>query len=273
MANDAPVIQNSKMLLLSLGLAAIVVILYNVHVAQIRNACQPKMVELLQYRIAQRPGDVVRRDDVIPVKVAAEFADGYKGIETPDHMDFEDRSRSFKLTRGVGQGRWVRTDDFDGGDTPSVSVPPHQVLVTIPIDPKSCPGRLLHLYNRVNILGEVQVTPGNYRTIRLINGLQIQAIGGKTTADFPRQGDDSVATFRDVGVLMPEEISAQWQNVLSYVKGKQVILEVASMSGTPATIEIIKDPAIMDKLNKSNPSSGEFPEAPIGGSPPARLGG
>ena len=254
MAKETPVVQNSKMLVLSLGLALLVVVLYNVQINKIRTEAKGTTVKLLQYKMNKHAGDTISdRDDLQAIDVDSQLAKGLKNVKTEDDRD---TVVGHKLAHGVAANDWVMRDDLADQVERNSITPPHEGLVTVPIDPTYSPGRMLHLGDRVNLLGEVQVTPGHYRTMRLIDGLIVRSIGGKSAGDFTKQGDEASSSYREIGISLPREMIPKWYNVLSYVKGGRVIIELRNPSD-PVT-EIAINPDLNDKLEKADPTHGSY---------------
>jgi hypothetical protein len=259
MAKETPVVQNSKMLALSLGLALLVVVLYNVQINKIRTEAKGTTVLMLQYKMNKHAGDTISdRDDLQAAEVDEKLAKGLKNVKTDD-----DRNTvvGHRLAHGVAAGDWVMRDDLADQVERSIIVPPHEGMVTVPIDPTYSPGRMLHLGDRVNLLGEVQATPGHYKTMRLIDGLIVRSIGGKSVTDFAKPGEDSSSSYREIGISLPRDMIPKWYNVLSYVKGGRVIIELRNPSDLVP--ELVINPELNDKLEKADPTHGSY--MPSGG--------
>lgn len=257
-----PVVHNSKMLVLSLGLALLVVVLYNVQINKIRTDSIGTTVKMLQYKIEKHAGDTISdKDDLVSVDVNTELAKGLKNVKRD-----EERTDVVgqKLAHTVAIGDWVMRDDF--GDLFKESpIPAGEGYIAIPIDPNYSPGKMLHLGARVNVLGEVQVKPGQFKTVRLIEGLVVRSIGGNSVTDFARPGEDSSKQYRDIGSSLPRapnDMVAQWYNVLSYVKGGRVIIELRNPRD-PAPAEFQFGAEVKDKVDKADPTHGSY--TPSGG--------
>jgi hypothetical protein len=224
---------------------------------------------LWQYKIEKRAGDTISdKDDVVAVDVNSEVAKGFKNIK---RVDDPDSPVGQKLSHGVAAGDWVMRDDFGTPSGPETAIPVGQGYIAIPIDPNYSPGKMLHLGALVNVLGEVQVKPGQFKTVRLIDGLVVRSIGGNSVTDFAHPGEDSSKQYRDIGSSLPrqpKDMVAQWYNVLSYVKGGRVILELRNPRD-PAPAEMEFGPEVKDKLDKADPTHGSYTPSGGGGSPMA----
>jgi hypothetical protein len=256
-----PVVQNSKMLVLSLGLALLVVVLYNVQINKIRTESKGTTERLWQYKIEKKAGDTISaQDDVVAVEVNSDIAKGFKNIKRVEEIT--DSPIGQKLSHGVAAGDWVMRDDYGTPSSTESAIPAGQGYIAIPIDPNYSPGKMLHLGALVNVLGEVQVRPGQFKTVRLIDGLVVKSIGGNSVTDFARPGEESSKQYRDIGSSLPRDMVAQWYNVLSYVKGGRVILELRNpRDQAPATLEFGSE--VKDKLDKADPTHGSY--TPSGG--------
>ena len=273
MAKETPVIQNSKILMLSLGLALLVVVLYNVQINKIRTEAKGTTVKLLQYKIEKRAGETITdRGDVQVVEIDKKAADGLKSAKTDEDLVPGGPVLNHKLVRGVAAGDWVQTNDLDSGEGNNRSpVPNGEGLISIPIDPMYSPGRMLHLGDRVNVLGEVQIKPGQFKVVRLIDGLVVRSIGGKSINDVKPGEDASSTPYREIGSSLPrqpKDMVMQWYNVLSYVKGGRAILELRNQRD-PVSAEIEFGPEVKEKTEKADPTHGTFIPAGGGSSPMA----
>ena len=71
MAEDAPGIQNKRLLIDALVLGAIVVLVYNVHLAKVRQQGKGKTIELVKFARDMTAGQEIRRQD-LEVEAVAE---------------------------------------------------------------------------------------------------------------------------------------------------------------------------------------------------------
>ena len=226
MANEVPVMQNSKMLVLSLVLAAVVVVLYNVHINQVRNEGKDKLVKLLQYKLSRHAGEQIsEKDDFNIVEVTQKEADGLRSVKR-EGADFTSKT----LARPVSTGDWVMLDDFAGAREDrgiGHKLDPGDVLVVLPVDPLHSQGRALRFGDRVNILGEIRNKDGKYEYVHIIDGLTIFGIGGKIVSDVRKPTEEEGSTsYKDVEVPMKADMSMQMYNVLTHLRGQQVIIEI-----------------------------------------------
>ncbi len=271
MAKETPAVQNSKMLVISLGLALLVVVLYNVQVNRIRTEAQGTKTLLLKYKMNKSAGDTISdTEDLQAVEVDSKLAKDLTSVITDEDRD---KAIKKKLVHGVAANSWVLLDDFADRSDFFSPIPKGEGLISIPIDPMYSPGRLLKLGACVNVLGEVQIKPGQFKIVRLIDGLVVKSIGGRSRDDVSRPGEDISNSYREIGSSLPrqpKDMVTQWYNVLSYVKGGRAILELRNPAD-PLPSQLEFGPEVKDKVDKADPTHGNVNPSGGGGSLPAPL--
>lgn len=263
MSNDVPVIQNTKLLLLSLGLAAVVVILYNVHINQIRNAGKDDVVRLLQYKLDRRAGDQISdKDDIEVVVVNRQIAAGLGSVHT-------ERSRvaGKVLSRPVTRGNWVMIDDFNEAskNSPSSRLDRGQVVVTLPLDQRMVPGRLLRFTDRVNLLGQFINDKGQYETYNILDGLVVYGIGGRVlneSLSLKQSEDEGVSSYRDIQVVIQRDLSRPLHNLLSHARDQQFRIEIRSPLEGPGPFDREINPALVKYTQSAAASTRREPASP-----------
>jgi len=224
---------NGKLLLLSLGLAAVVVILYNVHINQIRNEQQSDMIKLLRYKLDKKVGEQIsEKDDIEVVAMSKSAADGLRSVVTSDRVsDYAGKT----LSRPVIRGQWIQVDDImeTAINRPSIKIPPGMVLVTLPLDQRMIPGKMLRFGDKINVLAALPLSPTNktqYKTYHIIDGLSVHGIGGRTLSDRPNSprasDDEGVSSYQNIQVEVGKEMDTALYNIISHAKGQQVWIQV-----------------------------------------------
>lgn len=256
---------NTKVLALALGLAAVVVILYNVQIQNIRKERESGKVNLLRYKLDRMPGDqVTDRDDIEVVGVSSEAAKGLSNVITEEYW----KVRSNKtLTKAVHPGQWVEGDDFagSGDERPSMKIDPANEGMALPLG-NLTPGRMLRYGDRVNVWGTFQdPKTGEYKTYWVIQGLQVQGIGGQSLADAAK--DTGIATYKDIQVQVDKSLVAQMFNLISHARGQSLWITLRSAKDTnfdakkinPELMPYVKSPA----AKVDNGPSASIPMGPI----------
>ena len=223
MAEEIPAIRNKKLLVVALILAAIVVVIYNVHITQVRKAGRGQMVDLLKFRNDMDTGQVVTKKNI--------------RVEQVDRMYYKSLGnvvarKDYDLVVGSVMNQSARKDQFvkyahvtatEGGG-PASRLGKNMVAVSLEIDPRNVPGDILRVYDRVNILAKLSVSKGRLKTYRVIKSVRVLAVGGRgeqtkrisnrgaRTASMPR-------SYRSITVEIPEKISLELSNVLSHRVG------------------------------------------------------
>jgi hypothetical protein len=230
---------NTKVLGLALGLAAIVVVLYNVHVSRIRNENTRDSVELLRYKIDRSAGDkITDKDDIEVAAVPRVAAVGLKSVVSSEaRLRLDDVGRT--LGRSVQAGQWIQWDDFAGSSAqrPADQIQePNGQLVTLPLDPRLIPGKMLRAGDRVDIWGAFQNDRGELQTFCIISGLRVYGIGGQSlseTASGKRTDAEGVASYRDIQVVIRKDVVDKVYNVLSNARGQMVWVTIRNPKDPP----------------------------------------
>lgn len=272
MAKETPVVQNSKMLLISMGLGLLVVVLYNVQINIIRNEGSKDMVNLLQYKLEKRAGDTISaKDDIMVVPVPKQYEKAWKSVlNESDYLNTTAQGIvGKKLVRGVSKGDWVFREDFPNEARNQKDLPPPGLVqIEIPVNAKLSTGGTLRLSMPVNVLGEVQVSQGLYKTMTLMEGLIVRAIDGRGLND-PNPGNVSSGNIRSIQVQVPKPVARQFFTLLTHVKGQQVVVQIASSTDLKEAKDVVISEEVPKALlEKADPSSG-IPTIPGGtGGPP-----
>ncbi|MBL7133383.1 MAG: hypothetical protein ISS78_04740 [Phycisphaerae bacterium] len=224
MAEQAPAIQSKRLLVVALVLAGIVVVIYNVHITQVRKAGRGKMIDLLQFRRDIDPGETVTKKDIRIVEVDRINYGSLGNVVT---------KKDFDLVVGSVLNQSGRKNEFvkyghvtaDEGGGPARKLGEGMVAVSLEIDPRNALGDILRVYDRVNILARLSVNRQRLKTYRVIRAVRVMAVGGRgehgsgTTAGTRIRMGRMPRSYRSITVEIPEKISLQLANVLSHRAG------------------------------------------------------
>ena len=261
MAEQTPAIQSKRLLMVALVLAGIVVVIYNVHITQVRKAGRGKMIDLLQFRRDMDPGETVTKKDIHVKPVDRLVYRGMGNVVT---------EKDFDLVVGSVLNQSARKDDYvkyghvtaDEGGGPARKLGEGMVAVSLEIDPRNALGDILRVYDRVNILARLSVNRKQLKTFRVIRAVRVMAVGGRgeygrTTAEGGRTRIGRLPrSYRSITVEIAEKISLQLANVLSHKAGSIGIELCRSGQTVDATAGQIA-PELKSLVDQASPGRGE----------------
>jgi Flp pilus assembly protein CpaB len=262
MASETPGIQNKGLLIIAIVLAAIVVVVYNIHIQQVRKAGQGAKVRLLLASADLETGKIRNPDRDIEWKEVDEaLAKGLGNVMKYDDLGF---ARTSELVQPVQKGQWLRWEHFmtsSAGWLKSQAIGRGMVARTLRVDPVDNLGDLIGVNSRVNILGFVNAKDPNtgktaLRALRVVEGLKVLAVGGKAGAGagaLPRgMLDEAQRSYRSITVEMTPKLSIEWDNVKSHIIGE---IRLEGVRGA----EVEKAPEISKDVPKEYTESAEVP--------------
>ena len=218
---QTPGVRNKKLLIVALLLAAVVVVVYNIHISRVRSAAEGETVRVMRFLRDMDVGEEIERRDFEPVsiEIGRETADGISAVPA-EKWDAVGK----RLMRSAQKGEVLVWPHVIGEhrSLPSSKITPGKVAVSLVVDPRRAPGDILHVGDRVNIMGVLSVGNGPLRTYRIAEWLKVLAVGGRGLTEPPggaRYVDRTVRSYRSITVEVSPEVSAQLANVLSHVHG------------------------------------------------------
>lgn len=254
--------QNLWLLLVSLGLGLVVVVIYNVHIYNVRKSARGETITCVAVTGDLDEGHVLSSDDLETRMIPAQYKDSLATVVRGSDLEF---ALNQSLNQPVEKGRWLLWEHITGGVTVSAWGKPRagHVATAIAIDSRLSPGDILVVNDRVNILGQI-----NGKVYRIIKGVRVLAVGGRGE-DRPQAtragGGRAPTSYRSVTVELPDAISVPWNNVHMHVNGDCWVEIIPP--GTPKQDDFLK---IAPELSKLASGSGSAPAGRPAGSP---LGG
>ncbi len=244
MAEQAPAVQSKRLLVVALILAGVVVVIYNVHVNQVRKAGRGKMVERMRFKRDMDPGEMITKKDIRVMEVDRLVSIGLGNVVPSKESNY---AVGRILNQSVKKDDWVRYGHVtaEEGSGPARKLGDGMVAVSLELDPQNSLGDILRVYDRVNILAKLSVDRKQLRMFRVMRGVRVMAIGGRgesgnTMATGPRIRMGRVPrSYRSITIEIPEKISLQLANVLSHRAGS-IEIELCKSGGTadPADAKI-----------------------------------
>ncbi len=219
---QAPTIQNKKLLIIALVLAAVVVVIYQVHINQVREGAREPNVKLLRFTRDMAGGEEIEDKYIEAHPVPASVAEGLlKTVVRADRINYV---RGQRLRRRVQRDDWLEWGDITGVDsaTPSVKISADMRARSIAVDPDQTPGEMLRTGDRVDLMGRVRLSDGSLQPYRIIEGLKVLEVGGRWEGDTEAEGLTAAAGSRSnkrVTVEMSPEASRQLAAVMPHVVG------------------------------------------------------
>jgi Flp pilus assembly protein CpaB len=239
MPEEAPAVQNWRLLIVACVLGLVVMVVYNLHISKVRKGLEKEKVTVFRYERDIEVGETIAGEDLASEKISKDIADSIGRLLDKDEKDTMAVDR--KIWRNVSKGEFVLMGHFtrskDSGSAESLKK--NEVQITIPVDPKRIPGTVLRIGNYVNILGMLPMKSGTWQTKRIIEGLKVVAIGGQTDrSGTSRSGSggaqSGVRSYNSITVVMLKDpdVSLQWGNLQTYLRGPAII-EICSSESLP----------------------------------------
>jgi hypothetical protein len=230
MAEESQAGDNSKwQLFVAIGLAILVVILFNVNQARMRRLAEGDMVELLQYTRNMRVGDRITEKDITVQPIPARGAEGLKRVLRNQQEDYNSVVRQY-LSKDVRKGDFVEWSHVSGSgeDRPSHNIEETELEIGVPIESLTSPGRDMSIGDRINLVGRFPLN-GKIEAVRVIENVRVLSIGGQgmsslgTGSGVSTGSSRSKSAYRSIGLEISPEISLQLQNLRTYLVGDYVV--------------------------------------------------
>ena len=170
-------VQNVWLLLIALGLGLIVVIIYNVHIYQVRKEGRGQTIALIRITRDIDAGKKIDSDAIETKIVPKQHESSLGNVVT---AEFEDYAIGTEVNQAVEKGQWLQWSHITGADTAKSSskITRGNLAVAVPLEPRMVPGDILGLNDRVNICGLLPKGQ-ELKTFRIIKGVRVLAIGGE----------------------------------------------------------------------------------------------
>ena len=221
-------VQNKGLLITALVLGVLVVLVYNWHIGQVRQAGIGETVELLVLKRNMESGEKVEDTDLKVVRTETHFKEGIG-----QNVIFNTKPGDLKdevLSRRVLRGRFLRWEDFVGHepDPNSEGLEEGKESFQITIEPRESPGQMLRVGDRVALLGILALGGGKpLKTYRILDGAKVVSIGGiasgptRTTSRTRGSSGYTRAqrTYRTIGIELDKKTVLKLNDVLTRLVG------------------------------------------------------
>jgi len=221
-------VQNKGLLVTALVLGVLVVLVYNWHINQVRQAGIGETVGLLVPKRTMEAGEKIEDTDLKVVRVETHFKDGIGANLIVDTLPGE--LKEDVLSQRVLRGRFLRWHDLVGHqplDPLSDQIDKDKETFQITIEPRESPGQMLRVGDRVALLGILALDGKPLKTYRILDGAKVVIIGGiasgptRTTSRTMGSGGYTRAqrTYRTIGIELDNKTALQLNDVLTRLVG------------------------------------------------------
>ncbi len=227
MAEQTPEISNVKLLAVAATLGLVVMGVYNFHIHQVRMEGRQGRVRLLRYGNDLEVQDRIGESDLSVVEVSRDMAQALGEVVREKDRELILGAR---VNKRVYKGDYVAYSDVRsaGGSRPSQTTRAPERIVTVEIDRRAAPGRLLRVGDRVDLVGILKL-PGEEhpRAREIIPAALVADVagqGGQEAMNSGRRGGSMPARYDQIQVVVDNEKEALlWENVKTWVIGSVLV--------------------------------------------------
>ena len=255
--------QSLWLLLVSLGLGLVVVVIYNVHIASVRNAARGQSIELIALARDVDAGEKLKAEDLEIRTVPKQYQESLGTVATSEDLQ---SVIGQTVNRSLEKGHWLQWEYTisGGGVAPSSTIKSGSVAIAIPLDSKLSPGDILRPNDRVNILGMI-----GGKACRILKGVTVLAVGGggrdPSRVEKTNVSTRAPKTYNSITVELPEDVSLQWANLLTHVNGGCWV-ELRPANDPPSSDFNRINPELKKLAEAAaRPAKGEWAPGPSGG--------
>lgn len=227
MAEETQTTHNWRLLVVAVALGLMVMVIYNMHIAQVRREGQGETVELIVAAIDIDEGTVIKGEQVIPKTVPRK----HLKMLPPRTAQWSEKQLivGAKALHSVRKGDLLTKDlvEWHPEDEPSTPLGQGMVSHTLTLDTEKTPGDILRVNSRVDVLAVMpsSTSRSSWTAARVIRGLRVITVGDKGPADYKsrypadRKRTRVTGTYRKITVELKPDVSLQLDNVLSHRVG------------------------------------------------------
>jgi hypothetical protein len=216
-----PITQNWRLLVVAFALGLVVMVIYNLHIAQVRSAGKGPTAKVLKVVVDIDENKEVAEEMLTEVEVPESLVTLLGDIVKADRT-----SKSWALGRKALQripaGTLLRSIQIDASRLELSPVGPGMVGQVLPVDPRKTPGELLKIHARVNVMATIPGgRPGQTLPTRVLRSAHVIGIGERaaeelTSAyDSAGKGRASYGRYTKITLELPEDLSEQLSRVLT----------------------------------------------------------
>ncbi len=223
MAENVPVFQNRRLLIVAAALGIIVAVVYNFHIAQVREAAQGKKASVLRVLRDISPGEEIKTADLEQVEVAAEVVNSLQNpIGTlTEFTAYERRIANQSIQKGQYL-LWGHISGTSFAGRPSAGISRDMKSYTLAIDPQKSPGELLSRGDHVDIIGVFSIGAKPPQSYLVLRGVRVLTVAGKAAREGssgkPRV-DEGLASFRTIDIEVSDDTALKMRNLETHMVG------------------------------------------------------
>ena len=271
MAEQAPEIRNKKLLLISVALAVLVVVIYNVHIGQVRRAAQGKTVYLVQFRHDLAAGSKLTKSNTDLKQVPAWLMEGLGDVVVLySDAEFQEKYQKDPLLVDVKVGQYLRHAHIrmEEADSPARRIEKGMVAHPLLLDPAFAPGELLRPGDYVNVTGEFEFGRLGRKFYPIINGVRVLTVGGRSAVDPMGTGsldrDTGVRSFRSLSIQVSPEVSLKLFDLTERMTSPTVRVQTLSAQMGEGGFQRPENPQIEKRLEDLAVEHGLLPRPSTG---------
>lgn len=245
---QTPIAQNWRLLIVAFALGLVVMVVYNLHIAQVRKGSKGDMVLMLKSTQDVYPGKPLPSSAVTSVEVPKDLV---RSLD--DVIPYENRNSyvdSKKALMKIREGMLVRISNFEGYDTTPSLLDRGMVSYTFPVDTNRTSGGVLTGRSGVwvNVVANMpNVRSGELVPVRLLKSARIISVGDNRAED-PGAGDTgrqsaSLSGYRKVTIQLSDKMAEMMDELMNKAVGPAWLQMIAKD-------EQLETPAITDEGKK-----------------------
>ncbi len=242
MADEQPRVNNTKLLLISVFLGLVVMVIYNIHIEQVRSAARGESRTVYRLRRDARAREEIEMSDLREVTIPGRVAES---LGTPVYKQDIGSALQDRLRKPIDKNEVLLWDHFmsPGNTSDGTDIEIGMRGTTIEFDPRKSPGELLRRGDHIDVLGILR-PPGEKaaRTFVIIPAVKVIRVPGE---ELDGRGG-SRSRYRTIQVQVTPEVSRQLKNVMTWVEGSLWIDVRPSTESRPEDAGKIHDE--LDKL-------------------------
>jgi Flp pilus assembly protein CpaB len=220
MAEEEPRVQNKGMLVVSLVLALVVVLLYNVHVNSVRREARGELADVLRVTRDILSGDRIARTDIEVTQIAERDANALGNVLKDEDLEYAVGKTARQRIRRGNLLLWAHVL-AEGADAPSQQITPGYEGVTLDLDPRWSPGDILRPGDLVDVIGIFHLKGKPSRAYRIIPAVRVRSVGKRSATQEMSSGPRAAApaSYRSVLIEVKPDVVLPLTNVISNVQG------------------------------------------------------
>lgn len=220
---QAPAVQNTRLLLVAGVLGVVVAVTYNIHIAQVRRALRGQSLMLIRSAMDIRVGEKITEEMIEQSEVPERYAQSLQDVIT--WSDSEKRYLVGQVAnRPINKGefiQWAHITQDDPSRRPSAAVTSGMASHTLYVDPRNAPGELLRTGDYVDLYGMFPVD-GKLQTLRILEGARVIEAGGRVAKARMISGvlredyEEGQSSLKKIAVEVSPEVSRKLWNVTAH---------------------------------------------------------